>query len=272
MIKILTGAQIQKIANNHNKFPELIEKDYALEWLLYGIYHKNSPIRDLMFLKGGTALSKIFFPGDWRFSEDLDFTIPLNTDPEILISGFEKIYDILENESGIIYEGKMNVPPRGHAIMCHLRFDGPLLKRTKIKVDISRIEKMAEPPITKITTPSYDDIGNFLTNSYTLNEVAAEKIRAMMRRTRARDYYDVWKLLGGKMRRIDTELIGDMVVRKCTINNMEYAPSKIFEPDKEAELEEYWKRKLEHFATEDLPDLKRVFSEIKDMLAFLPPK
>lgn len=46
----------------------MIEKDYVLGWLLFGL----SGIRDLTF-KGGTALSKIYFPRLWRLSEDLDF-------------------------------------------------------------------------------------------------------------------------------------------------------------------------------------------------------
>ncbi len=34
----------------------------------------NSPLRDRLAFKGGTALKKIYAP-DYRFSEDLDFTL-----------------------------------------------------------------------------------------------------------------------------------------------------------------------------------------------------
>lgn len=40
---------------------QMIEKDYILGWLLFGI----SKIPDLVF-KGGTALSKIYFSRIWR--------------------------------------------------------------------------------------------------------------------------------------------------------------------------------------------------------------
>ena len=63
------------LARQQEKPAGVIDKDYALEWLLHGIYHKDSRIRDLMILKGGTSIRKIFFPQTWRFSEDLDFTI-----------------------------------------------------------------------------------------------------------------------------------------------------------------------------------------------------
>ena len=48
----------------------MIEKDYVLGWLLFGL----SGIKGLTF-KGGTALSKIYFPKIWRLSEDLDFVL-----------------------------------------------------------------------------------------------------------------------------------------------------------------------------------------------------
>ena len=55
-------------ARERNLTLGMIEKDYVLGWLLFGI----SEINDLTF-KGGTALSKIYFPRIWRLSEDLDF-------------------------------------------------------------------------------------------------------------------------------------------------------------------------------------------------------
>ncbi len=70
---MITDAQMRRIARRGGK-PAGVLKRTALEWLLYGIYHKKSPIRNLMVLKGGTMLSKVLFPKMWRFSEDLDYT------------------------------------------------------------------------------------------------------------------------------------------------------------------------------------------------------
>ncbi|MEW6603112.1 MAG: nucleotidyl transferase AbiEii/AbiGii toxin family protein [Thermoproteota archaeon] len=52
---------------------DLVEKDYVLGWILYGIC--SSSISDKLTFKGGTSLSKVYFPGRWRMSEDLDFTL-----------------------------------------------------------------------------------------------------------------------------------------------------------------------------------------------------
>ncbi len=51
---------------------DIIEKDYALSYLLAGIAKQQQLTHSLIF-KGGNALKKIFF-GDYRFSVDLDFS------------------------------------------------------------------------------------------------------------------------------------------------------------------------------------------------------
>ena len=51
---------------------EILERDYLLSWILAGIAQHDS-LRDKLVFKGGTALKKCYF-GEYRFSEDLDFS------------------------------------------------------------------------------------------------------------------------------------------------------------------------------------------------------
>ncbi len=51
---------------------EILEKDYILSWIVAGISRVDA-LRDTLIFKGGTALKKCYF-GDYRFSEDLDFS------------------------------------------------------------------------------------------------------------------------------------------------------------------------------------------------------
>ena len=51
---------------------EIIERDYILSWILAGI-GDNGKLHNGLIFKGGTALKKCYF-GEYRFSEDLDFT------------------------------------------------------------------------------------------------------------------------------------------------------------------------------------------------------
>ena len=50
----------------------VVEKDYVLSYLLAGIARVEALEKGLI-LKGATALRKMYF-GDYRFSEDLDFS------------------------------------------------------------------------------------------------------------------------------------------------------------------------------------------------------
>jgi hypothetical protein len=72
----------------------MIEKDYVLGWLLFGL----SGIRELTF-KGGTALSKVYFPRIWRLSEDLDYVY--KKDFQDMVKALPAIFERIEKLSGI---------------------------------------------------------------------------------------------------------------------------------------------------------------------------
>jgi predicted nucleotidyltransferase component of viral defense system len=65
---LIDRRELLERARTRNLPLTIVEKDYVLGWLLFGL----SRISNLVF-KGGTALSKIYFPEVWRLSEDLDF-------------------------------------------------------------------------------------------------------------------------------------------------------------------------------------------------------
>lgn len=51
---------------------DVLERDYCLAWFLCGL--SESDLRPALAFKGGTALKRCYF-SDYRFSEDLDFTL-----------------------------------------------------------------------------------------------------------------------------------------------------------------------------------------------------
>src|SRR3989304_3790929 len=63
----------QLTAADGRRIPEsVIERDYCLAWFLIGLARHR--LRDILAFKGGTALRRCWF-ADYRFSEDLDFTL-----------------------------------------------------------------------------------------------------------------------------------------------------------------------------------------------------
>jgi len=70
-----------------------LEKDYALTWLLIGIYLEDSKLRYILIFKGGTAIRKIYF-SEWRLSEDIpEFEVLVYSPNDILV---EKLRSILQ--------------------------------------------------------------------------------------------------------------------------------------------------------------------------------
>ena len=70
---MIKPGEIQQKARELGVRDQQIEKDYLLSWILQGIAQHKQLSKTIVF-KGGTVLKKIYFE-DYRFSEDLDFTL-----------------------------------------------------------------------------------------------------------------------------------------------------------------------------------------------------
>ncbi len=80
-----------------------IEKDYMLSWILQGVA-QNEQLSNAIVFKGGTVLKKIYFE-DYRFSEDLDFTL-LNNEitNEQIFAWFKETFEYILEEANIRLE------------------------------------------------------------------------------------------------------------------------------------------------------------------------
>ena len=72
---------------------------------------------------------------------------------------------------------------------------GGLGANKKVKVDISRNENLVLAPISREVILPYSDLDPHNLLCYTLEEVLVEKMRSVMQRMQARDFYDIWYLL-----------------------------------------------------------------------------
>ena len=63
---------LKSVASKQGIRLEVVQKDYALSYLLAGMA-QTPGLAEQIVLKGGTALKKLYYP-DYRFSEDLDFS------------------------------------------------------------------------------------------------------------------------------------------------------------------------------------------------------
>jgi len=84
--------EIQQKAREAGVRDQQIEKDYVLSWILKGVaFHER--LNQILVFKGGTVLKKIYFE-DYRFSEDLDFTLIDNSiTNEQIFAWFGEIFE-----------------------------------------------------------------------------------------------------------------------------------------------------------------------------------
>ncbi len=190
--------------------PMYIEKDYVMGWLLWGISH-DPFIKGNLILKGGSALRKLYFP-DTRFSDDLDFT----TRHQITDHMFrDRLVDLLSRvgeatripfDPDLTRVAEKPTPdPEVHALDARIYFRGFAGDSSltfRIKFDVSPYERIVLPVQEhRILHPFSDAAACAATVvSYSLEEILAEKLRSWIQRTRARDLFDVAKIvLSGRL-------------------------------------------------------------------------
>jgi predicted nucleotidyltransferase component of viral defense system len=262
---LITADDVKRLAREAGLAAGVLEKDYAITWLLYGIYHTDSKLRNLLILKGGTAIRKVYFPKTWRLSEDLDFTITNRERLETVRAGFEKAFDFLASSSGIIFSLK-DFASGEWSILATIQYVGPLGAKNRIAHDITLKERLVEKPEWRTISPEYPDLEKFKVKIYSLTEVLVEKLRSIIQRGKTRDYYDVWRLL--MERAFDKREIQELLIKKCEMTSVKYQPKLVFDPERLDEAERYWKPAL-GYLTKDLPEFEKVISELKGILNFL---
>lgn len=192
-------------ARERNLNLQIVEKDYVLGWLLYGLGWFD----DLVF-KGGTALAKIYFPRTWRLSEDLDFAFQ-GKSFEPVTEGLGKVFTDIRKISGIKFEIK-NVFSNPDYLQLKIRYDA-LIGRNWAKVDITR-ERALDTVQNKPLSRTFSDYPEFAVRVETIEEIFAQKLRALLERTKSRDYYDVWKLCSTKFHK---ERVRKLFEKKCKL-------------------------------------------------------
>jgi len=124
----------------------VLERDYCLAWFLCAL--AESDLKPVLGFKGGTALKRCYF-GDYRFSEDLDFTL---TEPIVfdeLVKRLESIYAAVREASGIVFSfEREDRAKHENCYTFYLRYVGPLPTGNDVKVDITLREQLVYPPMS----------------------------------------------------------------------------------------------------------------------------
>lgn len=260
---MIRPGEIQNKARKAIVRDQQIEKDYILSWILQGIAQHEDLSKAIVF-KGGTVLKKVYFE-DYRFSEDLDFTL-LNDEilKEQIFEWFSEVFEYIQEEANIPLELIDTDNHRGEegGINFYISYIGPLGgqgNNKKVKIDISRDEIMVFEINTQDVILSYTDQVSHQLLCYSLEEVLVEKLRSVMQRMQPRDFYDIWYLL--EIHGVDIDFYTNEFKTKC--ENKGINPEE-FHKKLNQRLPQYkgrWKKSMAD-QIHDLPDFEQFEREV----------
>jgi uncharacterized protein len=272
---MILQSQISKLSNRllkeqgGRRIPEnVLERDYCIAWFLVGL--SRTPLRNKLAFKGGTALRRCHFP-EYRFSEDLDFTLLQSLSFEELKKELEPVYEEVKRASNITFQfSRSDSDTHQNSYTFYLMYEGPLPIATttkEIKVDVTIRERIFYEPEELGVLKSCDEYTDLPEEEkilvYSLYEIATEKTVALLDRARTepRDLYDLWYL---------TEQSNSVVLGDCLVAinaKLAHRSKKLDDVrgefyKKEARLKKTWETRLSGQMT-SLSEFDSIYRAVK---------
>ena len=243
---------------------DVLERDYCLAWFLNAL--AESDLRPVLAFKGGTALKRCYF-ADYRFSEDLDFTLREALPFEEIRARLDPVYAAVGQQSGIVFAFDRQDPrSRTNTHTFYLRYTGPLPGNNDVKVDVTINEVLSFPLANRPVYRGYAEFTDLPENRpllvYSLDEIAAEKTVALTdpARNEPRDLYDLWYLTVNEEVHLDQLL--SAICQKLEFREKAYQGLQSALERKEARLRALWTTRLSYQMVA-LPPFEQVFREMR---------
>ena len=270
---------------------EILEQDYALSWMLIGIAAVPR-LKSTLIFKGGTALKKCFF-GSYRFSQDLDFSV--RGDGEHLLG--DELFELLQNACTYAseqlkkqntflqfrcqrYKERLPHPENQEAFTVYVQFPWHSNQlTTRIMVEVTTRERVLLEPLSRKIIHRYEEINEDITiQTYPLEEIVAEKVRAILQyakklhergwgRSRARDYYDLWRIFNEYTSQLNVKILPELIDKKCEVKGVAFGSlDDLFSPTLMVDLDKAWQQWLEPIVP-NLPSKEQIVTELREMLS-----
>jgi len=249
------------------RIPEaVLERDYCIAWFLAGL--SGAGIKAHLVFKGGTAIKRCYF-GDYRFSEDLDFTLNGEMDFPAILLGLEEVFESVRVSSGMAFRySREDRRSRTNSHTFYIAYEGPLpavAARKEIKVDITIRERIVFPVAERRVLRGYEEYADLPPDAnvsvYSLEEIATEKVVALCDRARnePRDLYDIWYLEEGK--HIDISALPAAISEKLAFRGRKIDGLGDAVREKEERLHRLWDTRLSQQVA-ILPSFTEVFRAV----------
>lgn len=168
---------------------QMVEQDLLICRALVAIYSDEFLAKRLVF-RGGTALHKLFFSPQLRYSEDLDF---VQINPEPIKDTFDHLWEVLS------FLGRAKVKQKRHNndIIFRVQSEDDPEQTLRLKVEINCMEHFHVLPLQEMDFCVENQwfSGACRLTTYQLSELIGTKLRALFQRRKGRDLFDLYVAL-----------------------------------------------------------------------------
>ncbi len=181
---MITTTQLTQLVKRFKTNETTVYREYLQVVMLKAIY--DDPMGKAIYFKGGTAIHLLF--GAPRFSEDLDFTVS-GSESEFL-DIFERAVKRMGASEDIAIKKRATIAGNRWLLTAHpkiLRF--PIF----LTLDFSFRERALDPQQSLLTSV-FPIVFTSYVHHLSMEEILAEKVRAILTRRKGRDLYDLWYL------------------------------------------------------------------------------
>jgi predicted nucleotidyltransferase component of viral defense system len=214
---MISEGELRRVAGKARMGAGACELQYVI-LCAFDALTETEPLAGNFCLKGGTALRQLYFP-DWRHSVDLDFSVLPALPPQQLREGLEAWFRKAGARHGLEMSLRDFHRANG-AARARASYHGPLGHPGRLLLDVTLDEPVLLPPQKRPVIGTLFTSPRPLVLAYALEEILAEKLRSILQRGKARDYYDVWRLLGEKGETYDRAAARRLFFQKCNVKGL----------------------------------------------------
>jgi hypothetical protein len=233
------------------RLPEtVLDRDYCLAWFLVGL--SATELSSRLAFKGGTALKRCYF-GDYRFSEDLDFTLVVPLGTQDIREGVGAACATTSALSAVTFSFDREDRHRHeNSFTFFMAYDGVWPRQAagnEVKIDVTLTERLVFPLERRPVLQGYPEYSDIPTDAsltvYSIGEIAVEKVVALVdpARNEPRDLYDLEFLItGGHVDHVD---VSSAVRSKLEFRRLDVGDACVALDRKERRLKALWKARLD---------------------------
>lgn len=160
------------------------------------------------------------------------------------------------------------------------KFEWHRASHVKIFVEISRGETLCFSPVSRTIHHAYGEEFNSKVLTYSLEEIVLEKLRGILQhtqkiherqwtRSRARDYYDLWRILTSYIKELKIENLFQSLKIKCDLKKVSFSSSASFFDESMIKfIKKTWNKWLGPLV-QDLPPCELVLRDLQPLISQL---